>query len=304
MVTKEKQKKMTVPHHHATVRSIGGATFVFEIAESDTSPVLRIACDPVLCPEGTIQNYGLMKSKRLEGPVLNGEDDLKHIDLWLLTHGHEDHFDALGYNKLIESDAKKVIAHPGVDDLIKKIIHQPKIQEKAPEKEVHYLSPGEDHTLIIKQYKIKIKAVLAIHGRTRKIGASSGNANGYVVEIFKGENEQLVTVFYITGDSVFNEENLKHDESILKYLFDFVIANAGGASVKNVPLIGGIMTHMLGTITNTAKDVVALHDKLTPRKTLVVHHGTFCHYDEKLDDKSFENPDIIVVKPGQTVQVL
>ena len=43
---------------------IGGATWILKIQN-----VLRIACDPVLCPAGTIQYYGFFSSTRLNEPV-------------------------------------------------------------------------------------------------------------------------------------------------------------------------------------------------------------------------------------------
>jgi N-acyl-phosphatidylethanolamine-hydrolysing phospholipase D len=43
---------------------IGGATFVMTIGN------INIACDPVLCERGKIQDYFWFKSKRLEEPSM------------------------------------------------------------------------------------------------------------------------------------------------------------------------------------------------------------------------------------------
>ena len=73
---------------------IGAPTWVMKINE------LNIACDPVLCPKNTVQDYGLgFKSRRLTDPVFE-EDDFKNIDMWLVSHEHEDHLDKYGLEKM------------------------------------------------------------------------------------------------------------------------------------------------------------------------------------------------------------
>ena len=47
---------------------IGGATWILDVQG------LRIACDPVLCPAGTVQDYGFFSSKRLNDPVFADDD--------------------------------------------------------------------------------------------------------------------------------------------------------------------------------------------------------------------------------------
>jgi N-acyl-phosphatidylethanolamine-hydrolysing phospholipase D len=96
---------------------IGGATFVMTIGN------LNIACDPVLCERGKIQDYFWFKSKRLEEPMYD-EKTFSNIDLWLITHNHEDHLDSIGLSK-IESDcivvsngnASKKLTDKGITDL-------------------------------------------------------------------------------------------------------------------------------------------------------------------------------------------
>jgi N-acyl-phosphatidylethanolamine-hydrolysing phospholipase D len=53
---------------------IGGATFVMAIGN------INIACDPVLCERGIIQDYFWFKSKRLEEPKYD-EKTFSNIDL-------------------------------------------------------------------------------------------------------------------------------------------------------------------------------------------------------------------------------
>jgi N-acyl-phosphatidylethanolamine-hydrolysing phospholipase D len=83
---------------------IGGATWILQIDN------LKIACDPVLCEEGHIQDYKYFKTKRLNNPVYD-KADFKNINLWLLTHNHEDHIDPPGF-KMINKDSA-IISHIG-----------------------------------------------------------------------------------------------------------------------------------------------------------------------------------------------
>jgi L-ascorbate metabolism protein UlaG (beta-lactamase superfamily) len=72
---------------------IGGASFVSGIGN------LNIACDPVLCPKGTVQDFFWFKTKRPE--TLNyTSETFKNIDLWLISHNHEDHSDKIGLSKM------------------------------------------------------------------------------------------------------------------------------------------------------------------------------------------------------------
>jgi L-ascorbate metabolism protein UlaG (beta-lactamase superfamily) len=59
---------------------IGGATFVLRIGN------LNIACDPVLCDKGTIQDFFWFKSQRIEQPVYS-ENDFENIDLLIPNMG-------------------------------------------------------------------------------------------------------------------------------------------------------------------------------------------------------------------------
>jgi L-ascorbate metabolism protein UlaG (beta-lactamase superfamily) len=47
---------------------IGGATWILDVQG------LRIACDPVLCPARTVQDYGFFSCKRLNDPVFADND--------------------------------------------------------------------------------------------------------------------------------------------------------------------------------------------------------------------------------------
>ncbi len=96
---------------------IGGATFILSIGN------LTIAVDPVLCKKDTVQDYFWFKSKRIEQPIYT-EKDLDNIDLWLITHNHEDHLDSIGFSKISNSskiisnkNSSKILQENGKNDL-------------------------------------------------------------------------------------------------------------------------------------------------------------------------------------------
>ena len=96
---------------------IGGATFILSIGD------LNIAVDPVLCEKGTVQDYFWFKSKRIEQPIYT-EKDFENIDLWLITHNHEDHLDSIGLSKISNSskiisnkNSSKILQENGKNDL-------------------------------------------------------------------------------------------------------------------------------------------------------------------------------------------
>jgi len=88
----------------AVFKWIGGATWTLSLDG------LKIACDPVLCKAGTVQDYFWFTSRRLNDPAFTGSD-FEGVDLWLLTHGHEDHLDTEGLKVI--SGSQKIIANVG-----------------------------------------------------------------------------------------------------------------------------------------------------------------------------------------------
>ncbi|EFC49340.1 predicted protein [Naegleria gruberi] len=285
-----------------TIRSIGGATFVYETTTENSNETVQIAIDPMLCPQGHVFDFGLFKSERLNAPSLKGENDLTNIDLWLLTHGHEDHVDRYGLEKILKGNPKSIIvAHPGVQFLLTQIFKHEDITFDG--RVVHWMNPQQDLELQVKGLTISIHSVNAIHGQNEEFGnITMGNANGYIVKI--KENQ---TKFYVTGDSVFNERNIAKDvDELTREQFDFVITNGGEASLKKTPFVGDISTNVIGNITNNSQNIIELHKKLVPKQTLIVHHGTLSHYDEILGRDSFAHvsADIIPLFPGDIHQTL
>ncbi len=139
---------------------IGGATFILSIGN------LTIACDPVLCEKGTVQDFFWFKSKRIEQPIYS-ENDFEAIDLWLITHNHEDHLDEIGMSKI--SDTAEIVCNKNSYTILK----------NNKKNKLSVLDRKETKTFFIKDYTIEIKAIPAIHGINPLSAFFAGKVNGY-----------------------------------------------------------------------------------------------------------------------------
>ncbi|MFA5063836.1 MAG: MBL fold metallo-hydrolase [Dehalococcoidia bacterium] len=253
---------------------IGGATWVLQ-ADS-----IKIACDPVLCPEGHVQDYKFFKARRLNDPQYNGSD-FEDVNLWLLTHNHEDHIDKDGF-KLIDKNST-IVAHEGLRAYFTEDIYS----------DIRFLGWDESSEILADGISIKIKAMPAIHAKKASMGGMIGNGNGYILNIIRDSSRYCI---YVTGDSVYNSNVKKH---IGTSNIDLIIVNAGSAMVGESPL-----SRTIGRITNNIRDVIKMNKELNPGTLIPVHWGTFSHYTEKITHGSFSQyHNIKIVNPGESVNI-
>jgi L-ascorbate metabolism protein UlaG (beta-lactamase superfamily) len=247
---------------------IGGATFVLTIGN------LKISCDPVLCKKGTVQDYFWFKSKRLEEPFYD-EKTFIDIDLWLITHNHED-LDNIGLSKidncsivLCNNNTYKKLKNKGIKDL--------KLMEWYQSKK-----------FTIKGYEIEVEAIPAIHGVNPLCALLAGKVNGYYLTVSK-ENEKVKV--YVTGDTVYKNKviNALNGKEI-----DLLIANMGAAKEGS----------WIMTLTLNSKMLRKMITKLDPKTVIPVHYGTFEHYVEPVETiKKIKDDRIKFVKTGESVLV-
>jgi L-ascorbate metabolism protein UlaG (beta-lactamase superfamily) len=253
---------------------IGGATWILQVDNC------KIACDPVLCPEGSVQDYKFFKARRLNDPQYS-EPDFKEVNLWLLTHNHEDHFDRDGF-KAIDNNST-IIAHKGLKTFFTKDIYSG----------IRFLGWDEDTEVLSEGINIKIKAMPAIHAKKASLGGMIGNGNGYLLNIDRDGSKYCV---YVTGDSVYNSSIKKHTGTAN---IDLIITNAGSAMVGEPPL-----SRSIGRITNNINDIIKMNADLNPSILIPVHWGTFSHYSEKITHESFGNySNIRVVDLGESINL-
>lgn len=236
---------------------------------------LNIACDPVLCKKGTIQNYFWFRSKRLEEPVYN-EKTFYNIDLWLITHNHEDHLDSAGLSQIDKEtkvisnrNTSKILTIKGITDLTVLDWHKSK-------------------KFSIKGYEIEIKAIPAIHGINPLSALFAGKVNGYYLTISNGKEKARV---YITGDTVYKNKVVN---SLDGKEIDLLIPNMGAAKEGS----------WIMTLTLNSKMLKKMITKLNPKIVIPVHYGTFAHYKEPIGEiENIKDERIKFVKIGEIIKV-
>lgn len=227
---------------------IGGATFILSVGD------LTIAVDPVLCEKGTVQDYFWFKSTRMEEPVFD-DKDFDDIDLWLITHNHEDHLDTLGLSKI--ATETRVVTNKNTSK---------KLQEKGI-KDLIILPWAEIKKYTIKGYEIEIEAIPAIHGVNPLSALFAGKVNGYYLTISDGKEK---TRIYITSDTVYKNKVVK---ALKNREIDLMIPNMGAAKQGS----------WIMTLTLNSKMLKKFISQLNPKVVIPVHYGTFEHYKEPIE---------------------
>ncbi len=250
-------------------RWAGGATFILSTGN------LKIACDPVLCNKGSIQDYFWFTSERLEDPVYD-ETTFRDIDLWMITHAHEDHLDAPGIS-VIHPDTP-VVCNQNASNILKgKGIHN-----------LTVLPWHHRNTFSIKGYRIEIESIPAIHGVNPLSAWFAGRVNGYYITLSK-DGERLG--IYITGDTVYKR---KVTYPLSGKNMDVMIANMGAAKEGS----------WIMTLTLNARMLRNMMDKLNPALVIPVHYGTFAHYKEPVENiKALKDERITILPVGGTLRV-
>ena len=243
---------------------IGGATFILSIED------LNMAVDPVLCEKGTVQDYFWFKSKRIEQPVYE-EKDFDNIDLWLITHNHEDHLDSIGLSKI--SDSAVIVCNGNAS----------KILVKNGKTGLTVLNWKQTKTFKIKGFEIEVEAIPAVHGVNPLSALFAGEVNGYYVTISKGNEKARI---YITGDTVYKKKVIN---ALQNKKIDILIPNMGAAKQGS-----WIMTLTLNS--NMLSKMIA---ELNPELVIPVHYGTFEHYKEPLEKiRQIDDEGIKIVEVG------
>jgi len=244
---------------------IGGATWVLEIQG------IRIACDPVLCPAGTIQHYGFFSSTRLNEPVFTPHD-FHRIELWLITHAHEDHLDDHGVRHIAHD--VNIVTHANA---VKPL-------ENTGHTNLRVLRWGEQQILRIRDISVTVEAIPAIHGPNPLVAFFAGGVNGYWLTV---QTESQGMEIFVTGDTVLHPRLLR---TIRGRHADILIPNLGAAKQDS----------WMGPLTLSADMLDELLKTLTPNICIPVHFGTFEHYIEPISEvEAWNNPDILILQPGQ-----
>ena len=245
---------------------IGGATWLLDVGD------VRIGCDPVLCPKGTVQDYFWFKARRRDAPVFD-EADLAAVDLWLLTHPHEDHLDAQGIARI--TDTAQVIARANVLPLI----------PAHPPDRVRTLAWGERAEQTFGDLQVTVEAIPAIHGVNPLTALLAGGVNGYYLTLRQGAARCHV---YVTSDTVLKRRVL---EAVRGRPVDILVPNMGAARQGS----------WMMTLTLSSKMLQKMVAALRPRWIVPVHFHTFDHYVEPIDKvKAWADDSMVILAPGES----
>ena len=247
---------------------VGGATFILSIGN------LKIAVDPVLCEQGTVQDYFWFKSKRIEQPAYQTKQ-FEDVDLWLITHNHEDHLDSLGLSVI--SPNSKVITNK---NSLKKL-------QTSKAKDITVLKRKQSISFELKGYQITVLAIPAIHGIAPYSAIAAGKVNGYYLTLSKNGMTKSI---YITGDTVYKNRVVK---PLKNKKIDLMIPNLGAAGQGTWTM----------NLTLNAKMLNKMTQKLDPSVVIPVHFGTFQHYNESIDKvKALNDTRIKIINVGDTLK--
>ena len=248
---------------------VGGATWIF------TVDGVKVAGDPVLCSAGTVQDYGWFRSRRLEDPVYT-EEDFRDVDLWLITHAHEDHLDAQGLARI--GPGSHVVTHANA---------LPKLRQ-ARCASVIPLVWHQQHRLTIKDCELVIEAMPAIHGVNPVSAWVAGGVNGYWVTLHA---RGTTLSFYVTGDTVTAKPVLR---ALQGRRADVLIPHMGAAKQGS----------WIMALTLSAQMLKEIRELLQPTVTLPVHFGTFEHYVEPIAKvAAWHDETIRILTPGQQCEL-
>lgn len=240
----------------ATVQLVRNATLIIEYNGK------KILVDPMLSPKGAIESWAGIQTNptvELKMPV---NDIIKGVDLVMVSHTHDDHFDKAA-SKILDKSIE--------------LINQP--ADKA-----FFEKEGFINASVLQDDKlwngINIHRIEAEHG-SGEVLKLMGKTSGFVL---KAKNQPTL---YIVGDAIWTEAIKK---TIEKFKPDYIIVNSGGALIKgyeNSPIIMNEEQTMALIGASGKAKVIAVHmDALdhcrTTRKSLSQKAAEFNIGTEKL----------------------
>jgi len=185
--------------------------------------------------------------------------DLTSLDLVLLSHAHEDHFDQKAQSTL----AKSLPFILPIDDVNK--------VKKAGFTLLNALPAGQTKMYTTGQGQIHITAIPADHTDNKTLEPLLGHGLGYLIKFIEGKQEFTL---YWTGDTLATPSVINAVKALGE--IDLLIPNMGRVGT----------TGPLGKISMGATDVIKLANTLNVKKVFPIHHTSYELYLEPISELS------------------
>lgn len=257
---------------HGSVYFVGNATVVIRYAG------FTILTDPNFLHAGDHVHLGYgLKAKRLTNPAIELEQ-LPPIDLVILSHLHEDHFDKLVQQKMDKS-IPIVTTEQAATDL-----------KRLGFKSLYGLNRWESMLIHKGNSHLEVTAMPGKHG-PGILNEALPDMNGHRL-MFKKPNGQVAYRLYISGDT------LVHDA--LKQIpkeypnIDLALLHLGGTRVLGI------------TVTMDAKQGVRALQIIAPQQAIPIHYNDYDRFKSPLSDfqKAVKEAGlegkVRYLKPGET----
>jgi L-ascorbate metabolism protein UlaG (beta-lactamase superfamily) len=194
----------------------------------------KILVDPMLSPKGAIESWAGIQTNPTVDLKMPVNDIVKGLDLVMVTHTHDDHFDKAA-SKILDKSIE--------------LINQPADKGFFQKEGFINADALEDNKL---WNGITIHRIEAEHG-SGEVLKLMGNTSGFVLQT---KNQPTL---YIVGDAIWTDAIKK---TIEKFKPDYIIVNSGGALIKGYEDSPIIMDEMqtMSLISNSGKaKVIAVH---------------------------------------------
>ncbi|OJG22549.1 hypothetical protein RU98_GL002255 [Enterococcus caccae] len=182
----------------------------------------------------------------MENPSFDS-DTFEDIDIWLISHFHEDHIDILGKEKISQ------------DSLV--LSNKDSLTFLA-DKNVKKIGWKEKHVFSKDNITVEIQAIPAYHANSFLMRKLVGKVNGYLLTV---TIDSVVQKIYFTSDTVFHKDIIK----ALPQSIDILIANLGNVQANKT---GGPLTMNISMLDKFV-------DILSPSVIVPVHINDLSHYE-------------------------
>ncbi|CAP97386.1 Pc22g00980 [Penicillium rubens Wisconsin 54-1255] len=270
---------------NAAVFFVGTATTIIEWAG------IRIMTDPNFLHAGDHVHLGPgVSSKRLTDPAIDLHD-LPQIDLVLLSHYHEDHFD-----KKVEASLRRdlpIITTPHAAQHLTS-------QKKDPFTSVSALDPFEQIEVNIEgteepeQPRLRVTGMPGKHvppntvvEKLNELASAVPPTNGWMLELGHGRPNTADFScgyrIYISGDTLLVDELQEIPRRYAGQRIDLMLAHLGGTTIPS-PLVGRLMEPLALMVTMDAEQGLKLIQLIRPDVTIPIHYDDYDVFASPLED--------------------